>query len=247
MSADILAPAILANTIKEDITGVMSFVNQIVTKITQVAYFAEIIGMIVIIGKCVFAAIKFIVEFFKWIFYFMKWLILPWPKNFLTPHRDDVNKQAGFFCWLVRYIIVIAYKVTSLPKCFLWYFLDTAGWVLYLPFKFVFWLLDVIFGGNTFESGEKNVWYFLDEIDYFLHGKPKDNYFMYEYDPREAPPVLDTSGNDVDSMNLGFHIIHFPDSVMFQCYSINPFTLAHLSPFPISSFEAFIKCAMNPF
>jgi adenine-specific DNA-methyltransferase len=25
---------------------------------------------------------------------------------------------------------------------------------------------------------EKDIWYFLDEIDYFLHGKPGSNYFM---------------------------------------------------------------------
>ena len=227
-------------------TGIINGIQQQLTKVMQVMSFLEVIGIIVIIGKCIFAAFTFIVEFCIWIFYFLKWLILPWPSNFLTPERDDVNVEAGFVCWLIRYIIVIAYKVTSLPKCFLWYFLDTAGWVLYLPFKFVFWVMDLIIGDNTFESGEKNAWYFLDGIDYFLHGKPNDNYFMYEYDPNPEP-ILDEFGNDVDTMNLGFHIIHFPDSVMFQCYSINPYALADLASFPIKAFEDFIKCAASPF
>jgi hypothetical protein len=247
MAADVLAPIILVEEVKTEIQQSISFVDQMISKMMSVAYFTEIIGIIVMIGLCVYHAFSFFIEFFTWIFYFLKWLILPWPADFLNPHKDDVNIKAGFICWLIRYIIVIAYKVTSLPKCFLWYFLDTAGWVIYLPFKFVFWLLDWLLGGKTFESGEKNVWYFLDEIDYFLHGKPKDNYFMFQYDPREAPPVLDASGNDVDAMNLGFHIIHFPDSVMYQCYSINPYSLANLAPFPVSAFQAFIKCATNPF
>lgn len=246
--ADIaLAMANLAKSIVNEFHNIVTHANQALAKVSQAISFLQVIGMVVIIGRCIFAGITFVVEFFTWIFYFLKWLILPWPQNFLSPKRDDVNKKAGFICWFVRYIIVIAYKVTSLPKCFLWYFLDTAGWVIYLPFKFVFWLLDLMLGGHTFESGEKSVWYFLGEIDYFLHGRPKDNYFMYQYDPREAPPVLDASGNDVDAMNLGLHIIHFPDSVMYQCYSISPFGLANLAPFPISAFTAFIKCAMNPF
>jgi hypothetical protein len=229
------------------VTGIISEIQGMVTRIMQAISFLQVIGMIVIIGRCIFSAITFVVEFFIWIFYFLKWLILPWPDGFMNPRREDVNIEAGFFCWLIRYIIVIAYKVTSLPKCFLWYFLDTAGWVLYLPFKFVFWILDLIFGGHAFETGEKRVWYFLDEIDYFLHGKPNDNYFMYEFDPNEEAPVLDELGNDVDTMHLGFHIIHFPDSVMYQCYSISPYALADLAGFPIKAFTAFIKCAMNPF
>lgn len=238
-------PNFILNTFNK-ISGIVTQNNGILSAVKQAVSFIEVIGMIVIIGKCIFAAFTFIVEFFIWIFNFLKWLILPWPSNFLTPEREDVNVEAGFICWLIRYIIVIAYKVTSLPKCFLWYFLDTAGWVLYLPFKFVFWVMDLIIGGNTFQSGEKNAWYFLDEIDYFLHGRPNDNYFMYEFDPNPEP-VLDDSGNDVDAMNLGFHIIHFPDSVMYQCYSINPYALADLAPFPIKAFQDFIKCATMPF
>ena len=70
--------------------------------------------------------------------------------------------------------------------------------------------------------------------------------FMFHYDPN-PPPRLDAEGNDLYAMNFGFHIIHFPNSVMHQCYSISPFGLARLAPFPIAAFTAFIKCAMNPF
>ena len=69
---------------------------------------------------------------------------------------------------------------------------------------------------------------------------------MFHYDPN-PPPRLDAKGNDLDAMNLEFHIIHFPNSVMEQCYSLSPYSLASLAKFPISAFEAFLSCAMNPF
>jgi hypothetical protein len=243
---------ILSNSIIGAINSVMSFVQGIVNEIqsamkfiVSLSYFGQIIMMVVIIGRCIFAAFQFVIEFCIWIFDFLKWMILPWPSNLMNPRRDDVNKKAGFICWLIRYIIVIAYKITSLPKCFLWYFLDTAGWVLYLPFRFVFWAIDFMLNIGM-QKMEKDIWYFLDEIDYFLHGKPGSNYFMFHYDPN-PPPRLDAKGNDLDAMNLGFHIIHFPNSVMEQCYSLSPYSLARLAKFPIGAFEAFISCAMNPF
>jgi hypothetical protein len=226
----------------ESVTGV---IQGAMSTIMSVSYFVQIIMMVVIIGRCIFAAFNFIIQFFIWVFDFLKWLILPWPKNLMNPRREDVNVEAGFICWLVRYIIVIAYKITSLPKCFMWYFLDTAGWVIYLPFRFVFWFIDFLLNVGM-QKMEKDIWYFFNEIDYFLHGKPADNYFMFQYDPNPKPK-LDASGNDVDSMNLGFHIIHFPNSVMRQCYSLSPYALADLAHFPIDAFEAFISCAMSPF
>jgi hypothetical protein len=243
---------ILAQSVISAVNSVMGFAQGIISEIksamqflTSFAYLGQIIMMVVIIGRCIFAFLKFVISFFMWIFEFLTWLILPWPNNLMNPRRDDVNKQSGFICWLIRYIIVIAYKITSLPKCFLWYFLDTAGWVLYLPFRFVFWMIDFILNIGM-QKMEKDIWYFLEEIDYFLHGKPESNFFMFHYDPN-PPPRLDAEGNDLDAMNLGFHIIHFPNSVMEQCYSLSPYSLADLAEFPISEFQAFISCAVSPF
>jgi len=239
----------------ELINGINVVINQItgtISKIMNSMSFIQVIGIIVMIGKCVFAAFSFVIQFTMWIFDFLKWLIIPWPSGFLDPKKSDLGEEVGFFCWLIRYIIVIAYKITSLPKCFLWYFLDTAGWILYLPFGFVFWLLDYMLSIDTFETNEKKFWYFLDEIDYFLHGKPRDNWFMYQY--RISDENVDSNGdpigkdgNDPTALNLGIHIIHFPDSVMNQCYSLSPYSLAKLKSFPIDAFQAFMSCAMNPF
>ena len=91
----------------------------------------------------------------------------------------------------------------------------------------------------------------MNQIDYFIHGKPRDNYFMYQYKPpdenidSDGKPLV--NGKDPNTMGLGFHIIHFPDSVMFQCYSINPFSLMKFPPFPMKEFIAFVSCLMSPF
>jgi hypothetical protein len=58
---------------------------------------------------------------------------------------------------------------------------------------------------------------------------------------------VDKDGKDPETLGLGFHIIHFPDSVMRLCYSVSPYRLAKLKPFPIKAFMDFMKCAMNPF
>ena len=226
------------------------FMSQIGNIFTQIGDFMgqlmrfNIIAIIIIVGKCIFSAIMFVVEFFIWIFEFLVWLIMPFPLDLMTPKQGDEKIQAGFIWWLVRYIIVIVYKIINIPKCFIWYFIDTACWTIYLPFRFIFWALDSFLGLGIVKA-EHKAWDFLDQIDYFVHGKPLTNWFMYEFAP--PGPTVDKDGNDPDTLQLGLHIIHFPDSVMRLCYSVSPYRLPKLKSFPIKAFMAFIKCATNPF
>ena len=75
---------ILANSIMGAVNSVMSFMQGIVNEIqsamkfiVSLSYFGQIIMMVVIIGRCIFAAFQFVIEFCIWIFDFLKWLILP--------------------------------------------------------------------------------------------------------------------------------------------------------------------------
>lgn len=227
------------------------FVSQIKDAFGQVksaVSFLQVIGMVVIIGKCAFSAFWFVIQFCVWLFKdFIMWLVsYPVGTVPLVPKRGEENIRAGFIWWLIRYIVVMIMKIVRLPKCFLWYFLDTAGWALYLPFRVTFWVMDLVMGGTQIQTAEHKAWDVLDQIDYYLHGRPKDNYFMFQYDPNPAPR-LDENGYDADTMKMGLHIIHFPDSVMNECYSVSPYKLARLAPFPMDEFIAFMKCAMNPF
>lgn len=235
--ADALAvPNVMMSQIGNIFTTIGDFINKYML--------FGIIAIILIIGKCIFLAVIFVVEFFIWIFDFLVWLIMPFPKDLMTPKQGDVKIKVGFIWWLIRYIIVIVYKIINIPKCFIWYFVDTAAWTIYLPFRFIFWVIDSFLGLGIVKA-EHKVWDFLDQIDYFLHGRPNTNWFMYEFAP--PGPTVDKDGKDPETLGLGFHIIHFPDSVMRLCYSISPYSLAKLKMFPIKAFMNFMKCATNPF
>jgi len=235
--ADALAPPAMSTTMIGNIfTEIGNFMNKLMM--------FNMIAIMIIIGKCIFSAIMFVVEFFIWIFEFLVWLIMPFPLDVMTPKQGDEKIPAGFIPWLIRYIIVIIYKIINIPKCFIWYFIDTACWTIYLPFRFIFWMLDSFLGLGIVKA-EHKAWDFMDQIDYFVHGKPLTNWFMYEFAP--PGPKVDKFGNDPDTLQLGLHIIHFPDSVMRLCYSISPYRQAKLKMFPIKAFMAFIKCATNPF
>ena len=224
--------------------------SQIGNVFTQIGDFVSkymmfnIIGIVIIIGKCIFAAIMFVVAFFIWIFSFILWLIMPFPKQLMMPKRGDEKEDAGFIWWLIRYIIVVVYKVINLPKCFIWYFVDTAAWTMYLPFRFVFWCIDLFLGLGIVKA-EHKAWDFFNQIDYFIHGKPNVNWFEFQYSGKRRS--VDKNGVEAGTFGPGAHIIHFPDSVMRLCYSISPYRLAKLKPFPMKEFIAFMKCAMNPF
>jgi hypothetical protein len=234
------------------------------------------------------------------------WLfVTPWPTNvFETGKKYDKFVEAAFLPWVIRFFIVLSTRVANFPKCFVWYIIDIVSWTLYLPFRFIFWLID--YGLNVgLVKGEHKVWNFLNDIDYYVHG-PVRNYFLDQYvtmyngdkmfkdgeivnnpkgnqtrkngltgadvplmsfekftykDTKNKNKIIDveqekdTNSKNKDasittdsaSMNLGFHIIHFPNSVMETCYSATNFKLADLAKFPMDDFNAFMKCLVSPF
>jgi hypothetical protein len=209
-------------------------------KVSDKANFMKIFGVVFSIFTIVTVMMVFVKDVLLWIIVDIpKWLFDgPWAKLF--EFKPGVSLGSGVLLFIIRYIIVIFYKIVSLPKCFLWYFLDTAGWIFYLPFRFIFWLVDWLLKAGIVKA-EYKAWDFMDQIDYFVHGRPRDNYFMYQYKPKDknidsdGNPLVD--GKDPNTLQLGFHIIHFPDSVMYQCYAITPFSLWNFPPFPMKNFK----------
>ena len=241
------------NTIFTRIQATMNYVQTVYgnvigmfnTALAQIAgilnkmRFMALIAFVIAIGKCFFKGLGAIVDLGTWIGYFFVWLFMPWPPG-LFDFKTQHDVTAGFVPWMVRFIMCTAYKVISFPKCFLWYGLDIAGWIFYLPFRFLFWLIDSILDIGLVKL-EKDTWCFLNDLDYFLHG-PADNYFMYQYAKEDS----NAPTPDPESLNTGYHFIHFPDSVMEKCYALNYFGLDDLPEFPFSKLTAFVKCALNP-
>jgi len=217
-------------------------IKSVFRKIADVGY--KIRDFFVAIGK-----------FFEWFFVkFLGWFFVPWPASLFSPIRQDEGKTAGLIPWMLRYLVLFIYGIILFPKCFIWFILNTGTWLLYTPFRFIFWMIDAITGVKIVKM-EHDFWNFLNSIDYFVHG-PKNNFFLKHFTSLRKPvkdPIMgaieykeftytSVSGNEVsidiidgpittleddkDSLNLGFHIIHFPDSIMELCFSANPYRLA---------------------
>jgi hypothetical protein len=73
------------------------------------------------------------------------------------------------FIWAVTGFMCGLNGILNLPKCFLWYLLEWIGWVLYLPFRFLFWLIDIITHMGIVKA-EHDTWCFLDELDKMIYG-----------------------------------------------------------------------------
>jgi hypothetical protein len=225
------------------ITSTFGNLMDSVNSFISTGFFFQIIMIIIIIGKCIFLALTFGIKAFMFFFTgFIPWLFTPWPKDYFNPKKNDETVAVGLIPYVIRYIIVIAISVMNIPKCILWYALDTLGWIVYLPFRCAFWLIDYIFDMGITKM-EHKAWNFLDEIDYFLHG-PVGNWFIYHY-----ADIPDPNIPDPNSLNLGFHFIHFPNSVMETCFSISPYSLANCKGAKdvLNAFNAFMSCAMSPF
>lgn len=204
--SDAIAPVNLGKTIMSGIQMVVSKIEaasrRIVQKTTMVNVL-QIFAVLFAIGKCLFKFFDLVVALAMWFYKFIIWF----PVKFIP--------------WFLKFVWCTINKILMLPKCFLWYGLDTIGWAIYLPFRFIFWLLDSIFNIGLVKI-EHNIWCFFDDIDHFVHDKK-------------------------DGLGTGFHIIHFPDSVMKTCYSCDTGKYIPGPTFPISKITGFFKCIVAPF
>ena len=146
------------------------------------------------------------VQFFIMIFMIIWWLIqlaLLWfiPK---------------FIPWALLFIICAFTKFMNIPNCFLWYAMEIAGKIIYLPFRITFALLDFIleiFGINIrIQVIINQIWWLIDDISHAI------------YD------------------GGGYHVVHYPDDVIERCYTCKIGNFPDLPKFPMSSVMAFIKC-----
>jgi len=165
----------ILNPITNNFTKLFSVIasgfNRIFGKIT------DIIKTITTLFNCLMAFFIFISELFKYIFNFCIWLFI------------------YFLPWLGQYFECAFEKIVSLPKCFFWYILECISWVVYLPFRIVFWLIDYLFNIGLEQLIHDYFWCILEDIDKFIHDEGEG------------------------SLGTGIHIIHFPDSVMDKCYN----------------------------
>jgi len=69
---------------------------------------------------------------------------------------------SGVGAWAITNIEVLIYRISNFKSCFLWYFLEIIGWLLYLPIEFIVWLF-------CLHDFEKYAWKGLDGVDCFIN------------------------------------------------------------------------------
>lgn len=160
-------------------------------------------------GKIIVMFIKLVlcsVQFFIMIFMIILWLI-----------QCALMWLPFFVIWLIQFIICAFQKLLNIPNCFLWYGMEIAGKMFYLPFRITFYVLDLIFSsmgvGFSIQGMVDKMWWFTDDIDHAMY--------------------------DAGS---GFHIVHYPDDVIKRCYSCDIGKFPTLPKFPMGSVTAFARC-----
>jgi hypothetical protein len=173
----------------------------------------KIFALSVLLLTCLTNTIKFITELFL--------------------HTVDTFQWGTtiFLPWFAKFFSCMVDTLFALPKCFLWYGLDIAGRILYLPFRFIFFMLDTFISGfesdengnkiKIFEDFDHSLWCLLDDLDHYIHNK--------------------------EGLGTGMHIIHFQDSIMTKCYKCK---IDNVQPPPdgIELFKAYLAlmdCAAN--
>jgi hypothetical protein len=70
----------------------------------------------------------------------------------------------NIFVWISGWVVCGFNKILKLPECFLWYFLEFIGFVVYLPFRILFALIDYILYPG-FNKIVYDFWCFLYRLD----------------------------------------------------------------------------------
>ena len=160
-------------------------------------------------GKLIVMFIKLVlcsVQFFIMIFMIILWLI-----------KCAVMWLPFFVIWLLQFIICAFQKLLNIPNCFLWYAMEIAGKMFYLPFRLTFYVLDLIFSSMgvkfSIQGMVDKIWWFTDDIDHAMY--------------------------DAGS---GFHIVHYPDDVIKRCYTCDIGKFPSIPDFPMKSVTAFARC-----
>jgi len=122
-----------------------------------------------------------------------------------------------FLAWLIQFLVCAFTKLLNIPNCFLWYGMEIAGKILYLPFRLTFYILDSIFKAMninfSIQGFVNRIWWFIDDIDHMLYN----------------------SGS-------GFHFLHYPDDVIERCYQCKIGPIPDIPEFPMEAVMGFAQC-----
>lgn len=135
---------------------------------------------------------------------------LAWEIKYLTMFAGISIILGGYIwnvgIWSINMISCLFVMFGNFSSCFFYYFLDIIGYVLYLPFAFMFYL-------------------FRSSIEiYYPDCKREDYPPIYNVEKEIWDLIYDIDCKIYDA--TGFHVFHYSEEVMKRCYSCSP------GPFP---------------
>jgi hypothetical protein len=80
---------------------------------------------------------------------------------------DIVTLIQYTFEFLMTYIKCGVYFISNIRNCFFYYLLEIVGQIIYLPFRILFWLLN-LFGLNVYGIVDK-IWSAIDDLDTYIY------------------------------------------------------------------------------
>ena len=135
---------------------------------------------------------------------------LAWEIKYLTMFAGISIILGGYIwnvgVWSMNMISCLFVMFGNFSSCFFYYFLDIIGYVLYLPFAFMFYL-------------------FRSSIEIYYPDCKREEYPpIYHAEKEIWNLIYDIDCKIYDA--TGFHVFHYSEEIMKRCYSCSP------GPFP---------------
>ena len=104
--------------------------------------------------------------------------------------------------WLFKTVRCSLTWFSNFRQCFFWYFLEIIGQIIYLPFRFLIWLLTYM-GIYDLECVERDFWSGVSDVDCFIYSLVDFHLFRYSEEVMEKCYSCNPGPFPLPNLNFG--------------------------------------------
>ena len=104
--------------------------------------------------------------------------------------------------WLFKTVKCSLTWFSNFRQCFFWYFLEIIGQIIYLPFRFLIWLLTYM-GIYDLECVERDFWSGVSDVDCFIYSLVDFHLFRYSEEVLEKCYSCNPGPFPLPNLNFG--------------------------------------------
>jgi hypothetical protein len=104
--------------------------------------------------------------------------------------------------WLFKTVKCSLTWFSNFRQCFFWYFLEIIGQIIYLPFRFLIWLLTYM-GIYDLECVERDFWSGVSDVDCFIYSLVDFHLFRYSEEVMEKCYSCNPGPFPLPNLNFG--------------------------------------------